>query len=511
MKNRKNKQTSFDFENIEESGFLEQFDLSDFEEDAQTEHTDYEFQIKNLLALQPIFKLFIYQSNIEKESVSNDKIDDKIDWIYLSLVGLEYIAQVSLFQKGILFEDFCIYLSKFAKHICPELNDESAYEKANRVFDAFINQKEKAREFEFYYYSPKEQKRVSYRFRLIEVDKNSDKPYYRLTKIGTEAYLLMRSIKPELYHNAEEIIVEDLISSGQYREAIFLAKRTQVRSNQYYKEIMHQLVEAQRDIHGFDYVEDLQKVLDDAVKHVKAEIGKTSTRLDSLENAKRKSKTQSKSVSDINRLQKIFEILSDAHDRLFRKLLNADSDYLMIQGNKFKKPLRTSLPSLEKEIFPKIASLDVESLSTKCNTILLPFLNRNRKRRIFDLDLAIELVNDGLEKEFMEEYKEAEEERVEEIEPFFPEYFDKEIEKEALEILLRLLEEKQEIKIYELMKSIQEKTDDGKVLDYLAYLIYAKYSQGKFKDIPISVEKDGDKFHYLYMRGDSLLLKHTKD
>jgi hypothetical protein len=274
---------------------------------------------------------------------------------------------------------------------------------------------------------------------------------------------------------------------------------------------MQQLVEAQRDIHSFDYVEDLKEVLDNAVEHVKAEIGKTSTRLESLENAKRKSKIESKTVSDINRLQKIFEILSDAHDRLFKKLLNADSDYLNIQGNKFRKPLKTSLPSLEKEIFPKISSLNVELLSIDCNSILLPFLSRNRKKRVFDLDLAVMLVNDGLENEFKEDNKELEEEKIEEIEPFFPEYFDKEVEVEALEILLNLLQEKHEIKIYELMKSVQEKTDDGKVLDYLAYLIYAKYSQGKFKEIPISIEKDGEKFHYFYMRGDSLLLKHTKD
>ncbi|CAA6826919.1 MAG: Unknown protein [uncultured Sulfurovum sp.] len=507
----KNKQQAFNFDNIEESDFLNQFDESNFEEDTETEHTDYEFQIRNLLALQPIFKLFIYQSNIDKETVSNDKIDAKIDWIYLSLVGLEYIAQVSLFQKGVLFEEFCSYLAKFAKHICPELDDESAYEKANRVFDAFINQKENGRAFEFYYYSPQQQKRISYQFRLLEVNKNSDFPYYRLTKIGTEAYLLMRSIKPELYYNAEEIIVEDLITSGQYKEAVFLAKRTQVRSNQYYKEIMQQLVEAQRDIHDFNYVRDLKDSLDSSMKHVEAEIGKTSTRLASLEKAKRKSKIESKSVSDINRLQKIFEILSESHDRLFRKLLGADDDYLNIQINKFKKPLRTTLPSLEKEIFPIIAELNLENLSKECDTVLLPFFSCNRKRRVFDLDLAVILVNDGLEKEAELEIVELKEQEVEDINPSYPECFDKEIEEEALRILLAILQEKKEIKIYELMQNVQSETENAKVLDYLAYLIYAKYSKGEFEKIPISIEKDDNKFHYLHMRGDSLLLKHTKD
>lgn len=508
MQNIDRSTSLFQLENFEDSDFLESFDLDDFEAETEADYSDYELQIQNLLALQPIFRLFIYMGNLEKETISNDELDAKIDWIYLSLIGLEYIAQVSLLQPGVSLEQFCSHLAKFAMRICPELDEQTAKTKANRVFDALINQKEKGRDFEFPYFSPSRKERVLFQFRIIEADKNHAIPYYRLTKTGTQIYLLMRMIKPEHFANAEEIIVQNLIEGRHYKEAILFAKRNQVRSNQYHREIMQEIFQAERNVHDFSYGAKLKSVLNDSTNHVNQEISRTQERVFSLENARRQSGVDHEAAQQIERLQKIFSELGNAHDRLYRQLLGTDTYYLHhIQPDKFKRRHMTLLPSLENKIFPLFSTQNLECLCPWTDDLLRPFLTRKRNLRIFDPKLAVMLIQANLE----QECEACQEEVVapkEKTESFYPDHFDNQTKEEGFFLLKSLLQEHKEIKTYTLMEKVQFHTENPKVLDFLAYLIYSRFMYGEMgEQNKVLIEKDGERFHYLHFRGDSLILK----
>ena len=180
------------------------------------EHSD---RIKNMKKYYPYFRL--------AETSLSQYRDGQfacLDMGYITLAVIRFFIEENNFrEKDVTYQEYYAFLKELLRRdfdLEPEKEEEQ--ELIAFIFDKLKNE---GKPFSFDYYDPADHKRKTMRCRFMDSKIEDGVVYYYITSDAIEFYLDTKEIKDESSINVEQLLLEKLISSQNFRGGTEVARR----------------------------------------------------------------------------------------------------------------------------------------------------------------------------------------------------------------------------------------------------------------------------------------------
>lgn len=180
------------------------------------EHSE---RIKNLKKYYPYFRLA--ESSL---SQYRDGRFSCLDMGYITLAVIRFFIEENNFkEKDVTYQEYYAFLKELLKRDFElELEREEEQELIAFIFDKLKNE---GKPFSFDYYDPADHKRKTMRSRFMESKIEDGVVYYYITSDAIEFYLDTKELKDESTINVEQLLLEKLISTQNFRGGTEVARR----------------------------------------------------------------------------------------------------------------------------------------------------------------------------------------------------------------------------------------------------------------------------------------------
>ena len=180
------------------------------------EHSD---RIKNMKKYYPYFRLAETSLSQYKEGQYSH-----LDMGYITLAVIRFFIEENNFkEKDVTYQEYYAFLKELLKRDFEmELEKEEEQELIAYLFDKLKNE---GKPFSFDYYDPADHKRKTMRSRFMDSKIEEGVVYYYITSDAIEFYLDTKEIKDESTINVEQLLLEKLISTQNFRGGTEVAKR----------------------------------------------------------------------------------------------------------------------------------------------------------------------------------------------------------------------------------------------------------------------------------------------
>ena len=180
------------------------------------EHSD---RIKNMKKYYPYFKL--------AETSLSQYRDGQfacLDMGYITLAVIRFFIEENNFkEKDVIYQEYYAFLKELLKRDFElELEKEEEQELIAFLFDKLKNE---GKPFNFDYYDPVDHKHKTMRSRFMDRKIEDGVVYYYITSDAIEFYLDTKEIKDESVISVEQLLLEKLISTQNFRGGTEVAKR----------------------------------------------------------------------------------------------------------------------------------------------------------------------------------------------------------------------------------------------------------------------------------------------
>lgn len=192
----------------------------------------------NLKKYYPFFKL----AETTFHQYKDGKFAD-LDMGYITMAILRFFIEENNFQeKEVSYEEYREFISAlFRRDFDLKLNETEEAELALYIFDKVKNE---GRPFRFTYFDPADKKKKTVRMSLIESVMQENVVYYHISADAIEFYLDTKEIKEESTISVEQLLLEKLIDSNNFKGAVEVVRRinNEVSRMQYKKNQVLQLL-----------------------------------------------------------------------------------------------------------------------------------------------------------------------------------------------------------------------------------------------------------------------------
>ena len=180
------------------------------------EHSD---RIKNMKKYYPYFRLAETSLAQYREGQYAD-----LDMGYITLAVIRFFIEENNFkEKDVTYQEYYAFLKELLKRDFElELEKEEEQDLIAFLFDKLKNE---GKPFSFDYYDPTDHKRKTMRSRFMDSKIEDGVVYYYITSDAIEFYLDTKEIKDESTINVEQLLLEKLINTQNFRGGTEVAKR----------------------------------------------------------------------------------------------------------------------------------------------------------------------------------------------------------------------------------------------------------------------------------------------
>ena len=180
------------------------------------EHSD---RIKNMKKYYPYFRLA--ETSLAQY---RDGQFACLDMGYITLAVIRFFIEENNFkEKDVTYQEYYAFLKELLKRDFDlELEREEEQDLIAFLFDKLKNE---GKPFSFDYYDPVDHKRKTMRSRFMDSKIEDGVVYYYITSDAIEFYLDTKEIKDESTINVEQLLLEKLISTQNFRGGTEVAKR----------------------------------------------------------------------------------------------------------------------------------------------------------------------------------------------------------------------------------------------------------------------------------------------
>ena len=180
------------------------------------EHSD---RIKNMKKYYPYFRLA--ETSLAQY---RDGQFSGLDMGYITLAVIRFFIEENNFkEKDVTYQEYYAFLKELLKRDF-ELELEKEEEQGLIAF-LFDKLKNEGKPFSFDYYDPVDHKRKTIRSAILDSKIEDGVVYYYITSDAIEFYLDTKEIKDESTINVEQLLLEKLISTQNFRGGTEVAKR----------------------------------------------------------------------------------------------------------------------------------------------------------------------------------------------------------------------------------------------------------------------------------------------
>lgn len=181
--------------------------------------TDHRERMINIKKYYPFFKL----SEISFETYKEGKYA-MLDMGYITMAVIRFFIEENNFKdKDVTYPEYVEFMTKcLARDFGLKLSIEENKEVADYVFDKLKNE---GRPFVFEYFDPVDKKKRSLRIRLIESRIVDNTVWYSISSDAIEFYLDTKEIKDESKISVEQLLLEKLIESKNFKGGIEVVRR----------------------------------------------------------------------------------------------------------------------------------------------------------------------------------------------------------------------------------------------------------------------------------------------
>jgi hypothetical protein len=147
-----------------------------------------------------------------------------LDMGYITLAVIRFFIEENNFkEKDVTYQEYYVFLKEVLKRDFElELEKEEEQDLIAFLFDKLKNE---GKPFSFDYYDPADHKRKTMRSTLLGSKIQDGVVYYYITSDAIEFYLDTKEIKDESTINVEQLLLEKLISTQNFRGGTEVAKR----------------------------------------------------------------------------------------------------------------------------------------------------------------------------------------------------------------------------------------------------------------------------------------------
>ena len=180
------------------------------------EHSD---RMKNMKKYYPYFRLA--ETSLAQY---RDGAYASLDMGYITLAVIRFFIEENNFkEKDVTYQEYYTFLKELLKRDFElELEKEEEQELIAFLFDKLKNE---GKPFSFDYYDPADHKRKTMRSRLMDSKIEEGIVYYYITSDAIEFYLDTKEIKDGSTINVEQLLLEKLISTQNFRGGTEVARR----------------------------------------------------------------------------------------------------------------------------------------------------------------------------------------------------------------------------------------------------------------------------------------------
>lgn len=180
------------------------------------EHSD---RIKNMKKYYPYFRL----AELSLAQYRDGQFA-RLDMGYITLAVIRFFIEENNFkEKDVTYQEYYVFLKELLKRDFElELEKEEEQDLIAFLFDKLKNE---GKPFGFDYYDPADHKHKTMRSRLVDSKIEDGVVYYYITSDAIEFYLDTKEIKDESTINVEQLLLEKLIGSQNFRGGTEVAKR----------------------------------------------------------------------------------------------------------------------------------------------------------------------------------------------------------------------------------------------------------------------------------------------
>lgn len=192
----------------------------------------------NLKKYYPFFKLAEMTFHQYKDGRFAD-----LDMGYITMAVLRFFIEENNFhEKEVSYEEYKEFIGAlFRRDFDLQLNEAEEAELALYIFDKIKNE---GRPFRFSYFDPADKKKKTVRMYLIESVMRENEVLYHISADAIEFYLDTKEIKEESTISVEQLLLEKLIDSNNFKGATEVVRRinNEVSRMQYKKNQVLQLL-----------------------------------------------------------------------------------------------------------------------------------------------------------------------------------------------------------------------------------------------------------------------------
>lgn len=180
------------------------------------EHTD---RIRNMKKYYPYFRLAETSLSQYKEGQFAC-----LDMGYITLAVIRFFIEENNFrEKDVTYQEYYTFMKELLKRdFCVESEKEEEQELIAFLFDKLKNE---GKPFCFDYYDPIDRKRKTIRTKFLDSRMKDGVVYYFITSDAIEFYLDTKEIKDESSINVEQLLLEKMINSQNFRGGTEVARR----------------------------------------------------------------------------------------------------------------------------------------------------------------------------------------------------------------------------------------------------------------------------------------------
>ena len=180
------------------------------------EHSD---RIKNMKKYYPYFRL----AETSLAQYRDGQFAD-LDMGYITLAVIRFFIEENNFkEKDVTYQEYYAFLKELLKRDFEQKKKKE--EEQDLIAFLFDKLKNEGKPFSFDYYDPADHKRKTMRSRFMDSKIEDGVVYYYITSDAIEFYLDTKEIKDESTINVEQLLLEKLISTQNFRGGTEVARR----------------------------------------------------------------------------------------------------------------------------------------------------------------------------------------------------------------------------------------------------------------------------------------------
>lgn len=199
---------------------------------------DHKVRIQNIKKFYPYFKLMETSFTQYKEGRYN-----QLDMGYIVLAVLRFFIEENNFkERYVEYPAYAEFMGDILRRDFQMILDVGEEEElVSYIFDKIKND---GKPFHFSFFDPADHKTKTVRTRLIEAQISDETVCYRITADGISFYLETKEVQDESSINMDQLLLEKLIHSQNFRGAVEVVRRINnevIRLQQKKEEVLHLL------------------------------------------------------------------------------------------------------------------------------------------------------------------------------------------------------------------------------------------------------------------------------